>query len=130
MKIRHKLMILLLAIALLPAALTSVLHRRSMLNTGDELAEQTRQILIRNATNHLQTVVMDFGRIVNRDKTAVALARQASEVEARLAAKPPKQPELFFSHDYDAGITNRVATRALAGVSTRCILRVYEGGGT
>jgi len=105
MKIRHKLMILLLAIAIVPAVVASVLHRRSMLKTGDELAGQTRQMLIQNATHHLRTVVTDFGRLVTQYKTVIelALARQAREVEARLAAKPPGQPRLFFSQDYDTG---------------------------
>jgi len=104
MKIRHKLMIFMLAIAILPAVLTSVLHRRYMLKTGDELAGQTRQMLIHNATHHLRTVVTDFGRLADQYKTVIelALARRAREVEARLTAKPPAQPRLFFSHDYDA----------------------------
>ena len=75
MKIRHKLMILLLAIAILPAVLTSVLHRSYMLKTGDELAGQTRQMLIHNATHHLRTAVTDFGRLADQYATAAGVAR-------------------------------------------------------
>ncbi|MHC4294578.1 MAG: SpoIIE family protein phosphatase [Planctomycetota bacterium] len=103
MKIREKRMVLLIVIALVPAVLVLFFSRRSMLRTGDYLGDQMREILIEDAELYLQTLVDDFSQLTQRDKIAIelALARQAQEVERRLAAAPPEEPELFFSHEYD-----------------------------
>jgi sigma-B regulation protein RsbU (phosphoserine phosphatase) len=105
MKIRWKLLILLLAIALTPTLIAAVLHRVWTHRLGSHLASGSREILTENARRHLQALVDDFRRLVNRDKQSLelALAYQAREVEHRLAASPPRSPRLFFSEDYDEG---------------------------
>lgn len=105
MKIRHKLLILLLAIALLPLVAIAVLHRVWMRQLGSELATGRREILITDAGRDLQRIVRDYGRILNRDKKALELALrvQAREIEAALAQPPPADATAFFSEDYDKG---------------------------
>jgi len=105
MKIRQKTMTLLLAASLLPAAAVSFCYHRSMSDVGGYLATQTREILIAQAQLCLQNLVSDYGRLSNRTRGAIelALARQAREVELRLAAAPPRDSSVFFSHDYDTG---------------------------
>ncbi len=103
MRIRQKRMLLLLAMSLIPAILIALLLTRLLSGTGNELAQQSREILTERARFHLKTLVDDYGRIVSRDLKAVelALTRQASEVERRLAEEPVANPRLFFSADYD-----------------------------
>ncbi len=103
MKIRWKLLILLLAIALTPTIVAAVLHRLWTWRLGSRLASDTRQILEENARRHLHALVDDFRRLLNRDKSILelSLTHQAREVERRLASPPPPSPRLFFSADYD-----------------------------
>jgi len=98
-------MVLLLGIALIPIVISGVTYRLSMLRLGTHLAADTRRLLTDNARTHLQTLVFDYGRIVDRGKSAVeqTVRTQAAEVEARLAKAPPTSPRIFMSSDYDSG---------------------------
>ena len=105
MKIRSKLLILLLAIALAPLVAATVWQRISMRQLGRRLASNTRAALINIARRNLHLRVDDYSQIVNRDKRAVeaAVRLQAREVERLLAEDPPAEPRIFFSADYDGG---------------------------
>jgi len=105
-KIRWKLLLLLLTIAMTPMVITAVLHRIWTRRLGFQLAEQTRNALVENARQHLLAGADDYGRILQRDKKALeqALIIQAREVERRLAAPPPPSPRIILSQDYDNGV--------------------------
>ncbi len=105
MKIRWKLLILLLVIALVPLIVGSFLNRTSMRRLGVQLASDRREILTKNARQHLQHIVDGYGEIITRDIEILELALiiQADGVEDRLAGKPPASPQLFFGEDYDKG---------------------------
>jgi len=106
MKIRWKLLILLLVIALVPLILSSALERLAMRRLGQHLASSTREVLADNARRHLKHLVDSYGRLLNRDKERLELIlhAQARAAEQRLAAPPPENPSLFFSDDYDKGV--------------------------
>jgi len=106
MKICWKLMILLLAIALVPLMIGTFIQRRATRRLGNRLATDTREILTENARGELQRLVDDFGRILTRDKRVLELALriQAIEVQWRLAGPPPAKANVFFSKDYDGGV--------------------------
>ncbi len=106
MKIRWKLLILLLAIALVPLIAGTVLNRAHMRRLGAQLASDRREILTKNARHHLRHIVDNYGEILTRDAEILeyALYIQAHEVEDRLAGNPPESPQLFFSKDYDKGV--------------------------
>ncbi len=106
MKIRWKLLILLLAIALVPLIVWTGLHLVSMRRLGGRLASDRRAILTEIARHHLRHIVDDYGRIIERDTEILELALriQVDEVEDRLARKPPASPHLFFGEDYDKGV--------------------------
>ncbi len=106
MKIRWKLLILLLVIALVPLTAASFLHSFSARRLGAHLAGQSREILSGNARRQLRFLVEDYGRILERDRRLLELAVdiQQREVERRLAGSPPAARELFFSADYDKGV--------------------------
>ncbi|MCD4700044.1 MAG: SpoIIE family protein phosphatase [Phycisphaerae bacterium] len=110
MKIRWKLLILLLAIALAPLMVWTGLHLTSMRRLGGQLASDRRTILTETARHYLRRIVDDYGRIIARDAEILELALriQADEVEDRLAQAPPVSPRLFFGEDYD----NRVSLPA------------------
>ena len=105
MKIRWKLLILLLAIALVPLIVGASLNHHSTRRLGDHLASGRRDILIEAAEKRLQRIVDDYGRIIirNREILELALNNQAREVERRLAAAAPSDAKLYFSADYDKG---------------------------
>ncbi len=105
MKIRWKLLLLLLAIALVPLVAAGALDKLLTRRMGARLAGQRREILTAKARGRLQLLVDDYGRILQRDRRLLemALRVQAREVERRLARPVPARPELFFATDYDAG---------------------------
>jgi len=102
-KIRNKRLLLLLAIAIVPLLVGSIVHRLSIESLGEHLAADARDALTQQAHRLLQNLVDDYGRILRRDKDAIemALRFQAREVELRLAADPPAEARLYFSEDYD-----------------------------
>ena len=106
MKIRWKLLILLLAIALVSLGTGAVLQRISMRRLGNHLAATTREILTDSASRHLRRIVDDYGRILDRDRAMLELALtvQQREVERRLASPPPPAARLFLAEDYDGGV--------------------------
>ena len=105
MRIRWKLLILLLAIALLPLGLVSWLEYRSLKRLGSELGSRTRDALIERASRQLLQVVGDYGQILRREIETLehALRAQAREVERCLAAEPPASAVVFWAEDYDRG---------------------------
>lgn len=88
MKLRGKLLILLLVIALVPLLLSALLHQITMRRLGDRLISDSRATQEERAYQFLQGKVTDFGVILRRDQETLRLALefQAREVEARLAA--------------------------------------------
>ncbi len=105
MKVRSKLLILLLAVALVPLVVGTTWQQMSMRRLGDRLAASTRGALIEIAFRNLHLLVDDYARFVNRDKKMVELAvrLQVREVERRLAQPPPSGRRPFLSRHYDRG---------------------------
>ncbi|MDY6914405.1 MAG: SpoIIE family protein phosphatase [Planctomycetota bacterium] len=106
MKIRWKLLILLLIMAMVPLIAAAVLHHVSVHRLGGHLASGRREILTQAARHHLHRMVDDYGRIVRRDRKMLELALifQAREVERRLASVPPASPRMFLAEDYDGQV--------------------------
>ncbi|MHC4561734.1 MAG: SpoIIE family protein phosphatase [Planctomycetota bacterium] len=105
MRIRVKLLILLLAIALGPLIASTVMHRQLTRRLGRGLSSGRREILERGARIMLQHVVNEYGAIVKRDKYLIqsAVEIQAREVERRLADSPPSARTLLLATDFDNG---------------------------
>ncbi len=95
---------LLLSIALIPMAICALIYRQSMHRLGKQLATETKDVLRQNAQRQLQTLVFDYGRVVNRDQRAIerAVEAQAAAVEARLANAPPPSPRILRAPVYDS----------------------------
>ena len=104
MKIRWKLLILLLAIALAPLGGASVLDRLLTRRLGKHLAANTREILTDQARRRLELIVADYGRLLERDQRMLELALQlqARAIERRLDEAPPPDPEIFLSDSFPA----------------------------
>ena len=105
MKIRWKLLILLLAIALAPLLAGAVMNYYLMGHLGQRLAGERRDILEGHARATLLRVVDRYNAIVQRDKrvTELSVEIQAREVENRLASPPPADRALRYAVDFDAG---------------------------
>ena len=105
MKIRSKLLLLLLVMAVLPLLGSALFAHLSAVRLGGDLASDRRAILTEGAKTLLSTLVDAYGKVVSRDKNdlAYAVEFQAREVEQRLASPPPKDATLHFSEDYDRG---------------------------
>ena len=102
MKIRTKLLILLLSIALIPLILSTVFHSFSALQLSHDLTDDTREQLSKNAYTLLHTLVDEYGQILKRDEAQILLALhlQAKEVEKLLASRRGAKQPLYFSADY------------------------------
>lgn len=103
MKIRVKLLILLLAIALVPLVVSAVHYQLSLYRFGSQQAEDTREVLSETAHRHLHTLVDDYVRLLRRDRKLLELLvrLQAQEVQRRLAKSP--SPGLFNARDAEGG---------------------------
>ena len=103
MKIRWKLLILLLVIALAPLITSAVLHRAWTRRLGQRLATGRREILVDDARDTLQRLVDQYGETIRRDKDMVELAVsvQARRAAAYLADRPPPERPLIYAQQFD-----------------------------
>ncbi len=106
MKIRGKLLILLLAIALVPLIAGGIIQRRVTSHLGRRLSAERREILEGHARATLGHVLERYSSIVQRDKRMIELSVevQAREVEERLASPPPARRALRYANDFDEGV--------------------------
>ena len=104
MKIRGKLVVLQVAIALVPLLAATVTLLLSMRRLGNSLADRARDGLIGEAQDNLQLIVTDYSQILIRDGQILTLLTrvQAQQVEARFAMPIPQDPLVYFAADYDA----------------------------
>ncbi len=97
MTIRNRLLVLLLAIALIPLVVTSVLQQVSIRMARDRLVFRTRESLDNAARQTLQEQLYSHVEILERERqlTDALLRRQVREVELRLAhlTPPPARVE-------------------------------------
>jgi sigma-B regulation protein RsbU (phosphoserine phosphatase) len=123
MSIRNRLLVLLLAIALTPLVLTSVLQQVSIRFASNRLAAKTQEALEANARLALQEQLQSHVEILERDRqlTDALLSRQAREVELRLATvQPPERtvgPERPFGPGGAGARPRQGFTRPDAGQS-------------
>ena len=106
MKFRLKMQLLLLTISLGPLIIIATLYHSSTTNLGNLLALDTQKVLTTIAYGSMQSLVDDYGRILNRDKEILELllTNQAQEINRKLAGAPLKSPTILFAEDYDSGI--------------------------
>ena len=125
MKIRLKVLILLLATALVPLAVASTLDHVRAQRLGRRLAAGTREALAEAARRHLKFLVEDYGRVMRRDQRILELAVriQADEAARRLAGPAPASPKVYFPADFED------PKRAPAGMapSARHVLPADDG---
>ncbi len=107
MKIRWKFLLLLLAIALIPLVVSSLMQRRWARRQGFQLAGEQREILIERAETVLQRIVDDYGRaLVQSGRMLDTLVQtQAWEMERALSQIEfdPEAPAIVPVGDIDAG---------------------------
>ena len=106
MRIRWKLLLLLLAIALLPMVVLTWFENLSLLRMGDELGDQARQALTERAGRQLARLAVDYGAIVRREAETieVALRAQVREIERSLAGPVPSDVHVLWSRDIDQNL--------------------------
>ncbi len=112
MTIRNRLLVLLLAIALTPLIVTSALQQISIRVARNRLASRTREALDANARLALQEQLQSHVEILERERQLAdaLLARQAREVELRLAELTP--PETSDTRDRFPDVNLADARRA------------------
>lgn len=103
MRIRWKLLILLLTIALTPLAVVSGLSVKSMRSLGQNLAVEVRQSLTDSAENQLGQLIQTYSKTVasEADSIELALRLQAREVENALRIQTPPRRKVWSVEDFD-----------------------------
>lgn len=103
MSIRWKLLILLLAIALVPLLFISVLNRASLRSLSLELAQEAQRQLIQQTSDQLAQLIAGHAEILrlHRDAVAAVVRLQADAVEQRLAARPDDRARPLMAADFD-----------------------------
>lgn len=103
MGIRWKLLIMLLALALIPLFTVTLLYNRLTLRIGRELGERARDTLIAGAEEQLRTFVNAQAAQLGRERTILQLMiqLQAREVERLLASEPAAPEKVYFAEQYD-----------------------------
>lgn len=104
MRIRWKLLVLLLVIAVVPLIGVSVLAQRAQYRLGRDLGEEARAALTRRAEAQLGLVVESHAMMLRKqsDLVRVALMLQAREAERCLALDPPRDARVYYADDFDA----------------------------
>lgn len=103
MKFRTRLLLLLLATALLPLSLSFLTQRSSILHFGNKLASDSKAVVSENAATLLHTLVNDYSRILGRDKkmALLGLHLQAQAVHALFSSPLPSSARrIYYSVDY------------------------------
>jgi sigma-B regulation protein RsbU (phosphoserine phosphatase) len=106
MKFRWKLLILLLAIAIIPISIARTFGVHSVRKLGAALVSQTRQNLVANMENRMQVLVDSYSAVLwrGREQIEMALLLQAKEVERALVETDPPMPEqVYFDEDFNRG---------------------------
>ena len=105
MPIRWKLLVLLLAMALVPLVIVTILSNRATDRLGRVLGDGARQTLTELARQNLSQRVADKALLIGRHASLVTLALQlqARQVERCLAVETPPESVIFVSRDYDEG---------------------------
>ncbi|MCP4250085.1 MAG: SpoIIE family protein phosphatase [bacterium] len=103
MSIRWKLLILLLALALVPLLFITLLDRHAMLSLGQDLGSQARESLTERTGEQLQQLIHSQADRLRREKESLehTLRGQARAVERCLAGAPKEGGRPYFSNDFD-----------------------------
>ena len=98
MRIQTKLLILLLAIALLPLALLSLRGQRATENLGMAIADRGHAIVTATIENHLQQAIGYASDVLSAQQrqAELALRLQAAEIERRLQKPAPPQARHIY----------------------------------
>ncbi len=106
MSIRWKLLVLLLAIALIPLITVAALDRGSMLRLGYDLSAMAHSALVKRTVGHLEQRIRDQAVIMQRRRQGLeyTLRAQARKVEEHLAAPAPAKVAVRMAEDYDRGV--------------------------
>ncbi len=127
LRVRHKLLLLFLAIAIIPLMAVSYYGQRNTRRLGRDVAARARGALATSAAAQLRLMADDYGEILRTERELVELSvkLQAREIE-RLKIEPGAAgaPLLYDAGDFDLGA--RVPPDA-AGTSPRHV-RVGEDG--
>jgi len=104
LKLRWKLLILLLVVAVLPIFIVRVVDALSTRRLGQQLANHASQALARSAEQQLGQLINNYTEALEREERLLKLmlAIQAEQVERRLAEPPPSEPpSVFFAEAFD-----------------------------
>lgn len=102
MKIRHKLLILLLTVSLLPVLITLFLTRYSIRRLSSKISSDIQTKEFQDTIDSASVHVHNYRQAINGLNNALQLALQlqAKEVEQRLAAKLPQAPSTDTDSPY------------------------------
>ena len=106
MRIRWKLLILTLSIALVPLLTVTCIDRLALRHLGTQFGTVAREELTDAAGRRLLRVAEDYGEAIRRDKATLemALRLQAQAIRRCLAQTPPSSaPPVWWAEDYDRG---------------------------
>jgi sigma-B regulation protein RsbU (phosphoserine phosphatase) len=106
LRIRTKLLLLLLTIALTPLAAVTWMDYRTVRTLGADLASQGQTALTERARQELAQITANDALLIERQREILELLvrQQAREVEIRLAYSPPNiSSTVLFDTDLDAG---------------------------
>jgi sigma-B regulation protein RsbU (phosphoserine phosphatase) len=103
MRIRFKLLILLLSIALIPLLAVQLSVREDITELGGTLAEQSEDTLVRKAGSGLERIAKDHARILRRERQLLEAASilLASKIEGVLYGHSHTAPNPDFSPPED-----------------------------
>lgn len=107
MSLRWKLLILLLAIALLPLIFTTIITRNSLRTLGAGVAADVRAGLAARANDHYQQLILAQADAVRLQKVALEqTVRMQARAAERLLANPSAPPAtILFTEDFTPVIT-------------------------
>jgi sigma-B regulation protein RsbU (phosphoserine phosphatase) len=105
MRIRSKLLILLLAMALIPLLAVTLVVRQAAYRLGRKVGAASHHALVQREEQRLRLLVEGQAAVLGRERRIIELALQvqAREVARCLASEAPIGGRIYYSDDYDRG---------------------------
>ncbi|MFC1814488.1 SpoIIE family protein phosphatase [Thermodesulfobacteriota bacterium] len=105
MRYRWKMLILLMAIAMIPIMAMRTFGVKATRQLANELVSRAQETRINNIQNRMRLLVSSYASVLRagREQIEMALMLQAWEVERCLAKQVPPPEKVYFAEDFNSG---------------------------
>jgi phosphoserine phosphatase RsbU/P len=128
-RVRHKLLLLLLAVSLMPLIAVSYYGQSNTRRLGREIAERAREALARSASSRLHRIADDFGALLKGERKMIELSVELQAVEIEGLFDREVSVEGAPAVEFSSTFAREGALPADALTTSKRHVRLDEAGG-